>query len=79
MDKTLAFFAKLTRLFLSAAEVSLSLVAFILVVYLLLGEASGRYVIAVVANVSLLVDAISAQAIVGVALAFAIVGVFRKR
>jgi len=79
MDKTLAFFALVKRLFLAASEASLSLVAFILVIYLLLGEDSGAYTIAVVSNVSLLVDAISAQAIIGVALAFAIVGLFRNR
>lgn len=79
MEQALRFFGQLKRLFLAASEMGLALIALVFVVYMLLGEDSGAFVINVVTNASLLVDAISAQAIVGVAMAIAVVGLFRKK
>ncbi len=79
MDKAIGLLKQLQRLFLSVAETGLALVAFVFVIYLLLGGDSGDFVLSVVTNASLLVDAIGAQAIIGVALALAIVGLLRSR
>jgi hypothetical protein len=70
---------RLTALFLVVAETGLALIGVILVLYLLLGGESGTFVLSVVTNVSLLVDAISAQAIVTVALIVAVVALIRNR
>lgn len=79
MDKLTEALARIRALFVLVAETGLALVGVILVLYLLLGGESGDFVISVVANVSLLVDAISAQAIVTFALVVAIVAMIRNR
>ena len=48
----------------------------LILVYLLLGAASGDYVISVMANVSLFVSAVTPQAIIGAALVFGLVNNF---
>ena len=47
-------------------------------VYLLLGEASGDYVVSVVTNVSLLISAVTPQAVIGLALIAAVVAYLRR-
>ena len=57
----------------------MALVLVVLVLlYLLLGEASGNYVVSVVTNVSLLISAVTPQAIIGVALIAAVVAYLRR-
>lgn len=68
MDDITTMLARLRDLFLRVGETGLALVALILLTYLLLGEDAGPYVISVVTNVSLLVSALSAQAVVAVIL-----------
>jgi hypothetical protein len=79
VDKTTDRLKKLRSLFLMVTETGLALVGVILVVYLLLGEESGGFVTSVVTNVGLLVEAVSAEAIIGIALVLAVVGLFRSR
>lgn len=79
MEKATKALSMLRTLFLRVTETGLALVGVILVVYLLLGEESGSFVISVVANVSLLVQAVTAEAIIGVALVLAVIGLFRSR
>lgn len=79
MERALRFLGQLRELFLRVSETGLALVAFIFVVYLLLGEDSGGFVLAVVENAGHLVEALTPQAIVGVALAVAFVALFRTR
>jgi len=50
----------------------------LVLVYLLLGEASGDYVVSVVTNVSLLISAVTPQAIIGLALIAAVVAYLRR-
>jgi|TARA_B110000090_G_scaffold87297_1_gene99157 hypothetical protein len=59
-------------LFRSSEILGLITVLFILI-YLLLGEDSGDYIISVMANVSLFVSAVTPEAIIGVAI---VVGLF---
>ena len=59
-------------LFRSSEILGLITVLFILI-YLLLGEGSGDYIMSVMANVSLFVSAVTPEAIIGVAI---VVGLF---
>ena len=76
MDKMLA---QIRSLLLRVAEgLGLIVVVFVLI-YLLLGEDSGDYVISVVTNVSLFVSAVTPQAIVGVAIVVGILAYLRSK
>ena len=63
---------------LRASELMGLVLVVLVLVYLLLGEASGDYVVSVVTNVSLLVSAVTPQAIIGVALIAAVVAYLRR-
>ena len=54
---------------ISVTKAGFSLVGLIILVYLLLGEDSGPYVVSVITNISLFVSAVTSQALI----AFAIV------
>ena len=61
-----------------AAELMSLVLVVLILVYLLLGEASGDYVVSVMTNVSLLISAVTPQAIIGVALIAAVVAYLRR-
>ena len=61
-----------------ASELMGLVLVVLVLVYLLLGEASGDYVVSVVTNVSLLVSAVTPHAIIGVALIAAVVAYLRR-
>ena len=63
---------------LRAAELMSLVLVVLILVYLLLGEASGDYVVSVMTNVSLLISAVTPQAIIGVALIAAVVAYLRR-
>tara|TARA_Y100001936_G_scaffold31412_1_gene29404 strand:- start:224 stop:463 length:240 start_codon:yes stop_codon:yes gene_type:complete len=63
----------------SVVEVLALLVAILLLLYLLLGEASGDYITSVAVNVSLLISAITPQALAAVALGIALYSYFQKK
>jgi len=69
----------LRSLFYQVTETGFALVAFIVLVYLLLGEDSGAYVISVIANLTLLIGAITPEALIGIAVAAALLYLVRKR
>jgi hypothetical protein len=48
-------------------------------VYLLLGAASGDYVVSVMANISLFISAVTPQAIIGSAIVFGLVNYLQKK
>lgn len=79
MESAIKALKKLRGLFLIVAETGLTLVGVALVLYLLMGENSGEYVLSVVTNVSLLVDAISPQAIVSLALIVGAIALIKNR
>ena len=64
---------------LRVAETGLALIGFIVIVYLLLGEDSGPYVLSVVTNISLFMSAVSSEAILGVAIVTALLLFLRKK
>tara|TARA_B100000780_G_scaffold144326_1_gene100933 strand:- start:15 stop:254 length:240 start_codon:yes stop_codon:yes gene_type:complete len=79
MNKIDKYLALLRSVLLRGAE-SMGLVLVVLIlVYLLLGAASGDYVISVMGNVSLFVSAVTPQAIVGAALVFGLVNYLQKK
>lgn len=79
MEKFTRFVGNLKNLFYQVTETGFAFVAFIVLVYLLLGEDSGKFVISVVANITLLIGAITPQALVGLALAGVLLYLVRKR
>ena len=65
-------------LFRSSEVLGLIIVLFILI-YLLLGEDSGDYIISVMANVSLFVSAVTPEAIIGIAIVVGLFTYFRTK
>tara|TARA_B100000780_G_scaffold76176_1_gene51357 strand:+ start:247 stop:486 length:240 start_codon:yes stop_codon:yes gene_type:complete len=79
MNKMDKFLAQLRSVLLRGAE-SMGLVLVVLIlVYLLLGEDSGEYVISVITNISLFVSAVTPQAIVGAAIVLGLVSYLRSK
>ena len=60
-------------------EVLALIVAILLLIYLLLGEASGEYITSVAVNVSLLISAVTPEALAAVALGIALYSYFHKK
>ena len=73
-----SYFTQLRSWLLRAAELMSLVLVVLILVYLLLGEASGDYVVSVMTNVSLLISAVTPQAIIGVALIAAVVAYLRR-
>ena len=73
-----SYLVKLRSWLLRAVELMGLLLVVLVLVYLLLGEASGYYVVSVVTNVSLLISAVTPQAIIGLALIAAVVAYLRR-
>ena len=73
-----SYLVKLRSWLLRASELMGLVLVVLVLVYLLLGEASGDYVVSVVTNVSLMVSAVTPQAIIGVALIAAVVAYLRR-
>jgi len=69
----------ISGIFMQVTETGLALVAVIVVVYLLLGEDSGAFVISVVTNISLLISAVTAPAFVAAAIIIGLVYMIRTK
>ena len=79
MNKFDDFMNRLQSVLLKSAE-SLGLIIVVLImIYLLLGEASGPIVVGVVANVSLFVSAVTSQALIGAALIIGVIYYYREK
>ena len=68
-----------TGLFLRLTEAGFVFVAFIVLIYILLGAGSGAYVISVVSNLTGLIAAIGPQALVGIAIVLALLQLGKRR
>ena len=55
------------------------IIVVLIMIYLLLGEASGPIVVGVVANVSLFVSAVTPQALIGAALIIGVIYYYREK
>ena len=73
-----SYLVKLRSWLFRAAELMALVLVTLVLLYLLLGEASGNYVVSVVTNVSLLISAVTPQAIIGLALIAAVVAYLRR-
>ena len=73
-----SYLTQLRSWLLRAAELMSLVLVVLILVYLVLGEASGDYVVSVMTNVSLLISAVTPQAIIGVALIAAVVAYLRR-
>ena len=73
-----SYLTQLRSWLLRAAELMSLVLVVLILVYLLLGGASGDYVVSVMTNVSLLISAVTPQAIIGVALIAAVVAYLRR-
>ena len=73
-----SYLVKLRSWLLRAVELMGLVLVVLVLVYLLLGEASGDYVVSVVTNASLLISAVTPQAIIGLALIAAVVAYLRR-
>ena len=78
MEHLDSYLTQLRSWLLRAAELMSLVLVVLILVYLLLGEASGDYVVSVMTNVSLLISAVTPQAIIGVALIAAVVAYLRR-
>tara|TARA_B100001059_G_C17800461_1_gene565845 strand:+ start:855 stop:1097 length:243 start_codon:yes stop_codon:yes gene_type:complete len=56
--------AALQKIMINVTKTGFSLVGLIILVYLLLGEDSGPYVVSVITNISLFVSAVTSQALI---------------
>ena len=73
-------FTKKTKVVLFRIVELLALtVAILLLLYLLLGEASGNYITSVAVNVSLFISAVTPEALAAVALGIALYSYFHKK
>ena len=79
MNKMYKYLAQLRYVLLRSAELMGLVLVVLILVYLLLGEASGDYVISVMTNISLFISAVTPQAIIGVALVIGAVSYLRKK
>jgi len=79
MEKFVNTLKSLRSLLLAVTETGLAFIGFILVIYMLLGGDAGSFVLSVVANISLLVDALSPQTIVAVTLVVGAVVLVQNR
>ena len=79
MNKMDKYLVQLRSVLLRSAELMGLVLVVLILVYLLLGEASGDYVISVVTNISLFISAVTPQAIIGVALVVGAVTYLRKK
>ena len=79
MNKIDKYLAQLRSVLLRGAEVMGLVLVVLILVYLLLGEASGDYVISVMTNISLFISAVTPQAIIGVALVIGATSYLRKK
>ena len=79
MNKIDKYLAQLRSVLLRGAELMGLVLLVLILVYLLLGEASGDYVISVMTNISLFISAVTPQAVIGVALVVGAVSYLRKK
>ncbi|MFN0114417.1 MAG: hypothetical protein ACKVPY_07060 [Paracoccaceae bacterium] len=79
METFLRHLNAVKRLFLAVTETGFALIGLIVLAYLLLGADAGPYVTSVVANLSLLIDAIGEETLIAIAIVLALGLALRRR
>jgi len=73
------FFQKTKSILFKIVEILTLVVAILLLIYLLLGEASGDYIISVAVNISLFISAVTPEALAAVALGLTLYTYINKK
>jgi len=73
------FFQKTKSILFKIVEILTLVVAILLLIYLLLGEASGDYIISVAVNMSLFISAVTPEALAAVALGLTLYTYINKK
>ena len=73
------FFQKTKSILFKIVEILTLVVAILLLIYLLLGEASGDYIISVAVNISLFISAVTPEALAAVALGLVLYTYINKK
>jgi len=73
------FFEKTKSVLFKIVEILALVVAILLLIYLLLGEASGDYIVSVAVNISLFISAVTPEALAAVALGLALYTYINKK
>jgi hypothetical protein len=79
MDEFLTGVERLKTLFLRVGELGALAVGFIVLIYLLLGENSGDFVIGVIANISVMVNVLTPNVLIGAALVLFLLGIVKQK
>ena len=79
MGRLTEMMTSLRRLLMAAAELGFALVALISLIYLLLGAENDSYISSVIENIGVLVEKVSPQAIVAVAVIYGLTIWIRKK
>ena len=73
------FFKNTKSVLFKIVEILALVVAILLLIYLLLGEASGDYIVSVAVNISLFISAVTPEALAAVALGLALYSYINKK
>lgn len=79
MDKFSDFLSSVQRAFRQVTETGFVFLGFVVLVYLLLGEQSGGFVLSVIANISVMVNVLTPQALGAVGLGLALLYLTKNR
>ncbi len=79
MDEFLTGVERFKTLFLRVGEIGALAVGFIVLIYLLLGENSGDIVIGVIANISVMVNVLTPNVLIGAALVVFLLGIVKHK
>lgn len=79
MDKFLALMNAIKTVFRQVTETGFVFVGFVVLVYLLLGEHSGDFVISVIANISVMVNIITPSVLGAIGLGIALIYLVKRK
>ncbi|MDA0320147.1 MAG: hypothetical protein ACO3K9_02585, partial [Paracoccaceae bacterium] len=79
MEKIISFLKSSNILMRQLVETVTMFLCFVILIYLLLGEHSGTFVVSVIANLSILINVITPQVLASLGLGIALLYLFKNR
>jgi hypothetical protein len=79
MEKIISFLKSTNILMRQLVETAIMFLCFLILIYLLLGEHSGTFVISVIANISFFINVITPQVLASLGLGIALLYLFKNR
>ena len=79
MEKIISFLKSTNILMRQLVETAIMFLCFLILIYLLLGEHSGTFVISVIANISFFISVITPQVLASLGLGIALLYLFKNR